>query len=70
MQNIESYGIVGRVSQSGPSDSGHVNEGTQSQPFQPPPASTQVNLYFRVSITFEILNFIFELIVTTSSYKR
>ncbi|XP_030950121.1 serine/threonine-protein kinase 24-like [Quercus lobata] len=40
-QNIETYGIVGRVSQSGPSDNGHVNEGTQSQPFQPPPASTQ-----------------------------
>ena len=46
MQNIETYGIVGMVPQSGPNDNGHVNEGTQSQPFQPPPGSTQVNLYF------------------------
>ena len=44
MQNIETYGIVGMVPQSGPNDNGHVNEGTQSQPSQPSTKLIQVNL--------------------------
>ena len=84
MQNIGTDGIIDRVTQSqhfqtinesthvnvGPNVNGHVNEDTRSQLSEPPNGSTQVNLYFQVSIAFKILYFIFELTVTTSSYKK
>ena len=84
MQNIGTNGTIDRVTQFqhfqtinesthvnvGPNVNGLVNEDTRSQLSEPPNGSTQVNLYFQVSIAFKILYFIFELTVTTSSYKK